>query len=190
MSPAPRKTNAEPKATTRGSESSRRNAPSERRRDGSPDTLDASDPESGRPSRRPDSASAARTAPGRVLIELSELQINRVVRSATETGSLAALFGGPELADVLAQNESTLRDYAGFDNAKVSRSLLQALLILSSLPADGSHLGIADISRRAGINSSTVHRYLATWRLVGIVDRDPNTRRYGRPRPGVVVDEE
>jgi len=114
------------------------------------------------------------------------MQINQVVRGAAQGGSVAALFGGPELADVLAENESVLRAYAGFNNSKVSRSLLQALLILSSLPVDGSHLGIADISRIAGINSSTVHRYLATWLLVGVVDRDPNTRRYGRPRPSAV----
>jgi len=49
---------------------------------------------------------------------------------------------------------------------------------VASLPDDGSYLGNAQLARMLDMNVSTVHRYLQTLVAVGLVERDPSTRRY------------
>ncbi len=108
------------------------------------------------------------------------------MRDAARAGSLAPLLGGEEtLADALAGYQDILQAYAEFENPRVSRSLLQGLLILSSLPAEGRFTALGALSQRLEISPSTVHRYLTTWTLVGLVERDPKTRHYRRPKFGV-----
>lgn len=129
---------------------------------------------------------AARPEGPNVLVELSAVQVNRVVRDAARAGSLAPLLGGEEtLVDALAGYQDILQAYAEFENSRVSRSLLQALLILSSLPAEGRFIGLGALSQQLEISPSTVHRYLTTWTLVGLVERDPKTRHYRRATFGV-----
>jgi IclR family transcriptional regulator, pca regulon regulatory protein len=64
------------------------------------------------------------------------------------------------------------------DDSRLSRSLLSGLLILVAFPADGSYMGNAEIADTLGMNTSTAHRYIQTLVAVGVVERDPNTRRY------------
>jgi DNA-binding IclR family transcriptional regulator len=56
--------------------------------------------------------------------------------------------------------------------------LLSGLLVLSSLPADGSYAGIVEMARSAGMHNSKVHRYVTTLVAAGLVQRDPSTRKY------------
>jgi DNA-binding IclR family transcriptional regulator len=60
----------------------------------------------------------------------------------------------------------------------LSRSLLPGLLLLTSLPLDGSYLGNAEVARMIGMNASTAHRYVSILVEVGLVERDSTTRRY------------
>lgn len=60
---------------------------------------------------------------------------------------------------------------------RYSESLLTAFDILSVFEPD-QLLGVADIARLAGANSSTTHRYLITWVLLGYLVQDPATRKY------------
>jgi hypothetical protein len=187
VSSASKKTNHGPKASAVRPGSSKRGSPSARGRNQSAGTsiVSASDSGPERPSRRSGSERVPPSKSEGVLIELTEVQVNQVLRGTSQAGSLAALFSGhSELTDALVKNQPALRSYDGFDNAKVSRSLLQALLILSTLPADGGYMGVQDICALVAISPSTVHRYLTTWVLAGWVDRDPRTRRYRRPMPG------
>jgi phosphate/sulfate permease len=68
------------------------------------------------------------------------------------------------------------------DDPRMSRSLLQGLVVLSGFPADGSEIGVIDLAHQIGLGASTTHRYVATLLSVGLIDRDPSTRRYSLAR--------
>lgn len=63
-------------------------------------------------------------------------------------------------------------------NRRLSRSLLAGLLVLSCFPPEGMDIGIKDISEQLDLNTSTVHRYVLTLVAAGLLERDPDTRRY------------
>jgi DNA-binding MarR family transcriptional regulator len=69
------------------------------------------------------------------------------------------------------------------EDRRLSRSLLSGLLVLSSFPADGEYLGIAELARMLGMNTSTTHRYVTTLLAVGLLERDSTTRRYRLAAP-------
>jgi len=109
----------------------------------------------------------------RIVIELSPAQVDRVVRGAAEGGSMSVLLSGlDDVREVLAREPRQLED------SRLSRSLLAGLLMLASFPADGSYLGNAEIARMLDMNPSTTHRYVSTLVAVGLLERDPTTRRY------------
>jgi hypothetical protein len=120
------------------------------------------------------SAAAARTrGSDAAVIELIPSQVERVVRAAADGGSISVLLSGLErVRGTLATRPAQLQD------PRLSRSLLAGLLLVASLPGDGSYLGNAQLARLLGMNVSTVHRYLQTLVAVGLVERDPGTRRY------------
>jgi hypothetical protein len=108
-----------------------------------------------------------------ITIELSAAQVDRVVRDAADGGNMSVLLTGlKDVRTVLAQEPRQLED------SRLSRSLLAGLLMLASFPADGSYLGNAEIARMLDMNPSTTHRYVSTLVAVGLLERDPSTRRY------------
>jgi hypothetical protein len=112
-------------------------------------------------------------SPGKVLVELSRAQVDRIVRNAAEGGSMSVLLSGlKDIRAVLAREPRQLED------SRLSRSLLAGLLMLASFPSDGSYLGNAEIARLLDMNPSTTHRYVSTLVAVGLLERDPATRRY------------
>lgn len=109
----------------------------------------------------------------RVSIELSTAQVDRVIRSAADGGSMSILLSGlRDVREVLAREPRQLED------SRLSRSLLAGLMMLASFPTDGSYLGNAEIARMLDMNPSTTHRYVSTLVAVGLLERDPATRRY------------
>lgn len=109
----------------------------------------------------------------KVVVELSPAQVDRVIRSAANGGSMSLLLSGlRDIREVLAREPSQLEDN------RLSRSLLAGLLMLASFPTDGSYLGNAEIARLLDMNPSTTHRYVSTLVAVGLLERDPATRRY------------
>ena len=142
---------------------------------------------SARPSRtatKPSRASEARVAfagaspNGEALsIELSRAQVDQVVRAASGRRSMSMLFSG-----LLASPERLAETLGEFDDKRLSRSLLAGLLVLAAFPDDGGHLGIGEVARMLGMNPSTAHRYITTLVEVGMLERDPGTRRYRLPR--------
>jgi hypothetical protein len=108
-----------------------------------------------------------------VMIELSPAQVDRVIRTAVSGGSISLLLSGlKDVREVLAHEPSQLEDN------RLSRSLLAGLLLLASFPTDGTDLGNAEIARLLDMNPSTTHRYVSTLVAVGLLERDPTTRRY------------
>lgn len=131
-----------------------------------------------RPSRR-----SARTEgePGgdAVLIELSKSQVDQVVRSAGQGGTLSVLLSAVKDPQWPLSLDSEEWSYpAQLDDRRLSRSLLSGLLVLSCFPADGGYLGIAELARMLDMNTSTTHRYVTTLLAVGLLERNPGTRKY------------
>jgi IclR helix-turn-helix domain len=108
-----------------------------------------------------------------VLIELSKAQLDRVVRAASEEGAMSVLLS--RLEEVQEHLEAALGQ---IESRHLSRSLIQGLLLLTCLPADGSYLSISAVAVRSGMTMSTAHRYSSTLLAVGLLDRDPATRQY------------
>lgn len=114
-------------------------------------------------------------------IDLSPSQVNHVLRTVLGERLDARLSSpqeGPSLHDghVKAALNNHYRSLQG--NRRLSRSLLAGLLVLSCFTPDGPELGIKEISEQLQLNSSTVHRYVATLLAAGLLERDPDTRRY------------
>jgi DNA-binding transcriptional ArsR family regulator len=102
-----------------------------------------------------------------IAISLTPSQIGRVVRKAAGTGNVTALLAGrTNIEETLAHKPELLK------SANISRSLLIGLIVLCSVPSDGSYIGVVDLSRRLGKSASTTHRYLATLVEVGLVEQN------------------
>lgn len=92
----------------------------------------------------------------------------------------AAREEGPEIDDGL---KSTIDiDLSSLDGSRLSRSLLSGLLVLAAFPANRSFVGNAEMAAKLGMTLTTTHRYISTLLAVGLVERDPNTRKYRRGR--------
>jgi Fic family protein len=111
-----------------------------------------------------------------VAIKLSSSQIDQVIRAASRSAGAASL--------VTNFHESSTIHIAGVarNNPRLSGSLLTGLAVLGLFPRDGSELSNADVARGLNIGASTAGRYLATLLAAGLVQRDPNTRRYSVPQ--------
>ena len=109
------------------------------------------------------------------MVELSAAQVNQVVHAAIEGGNLSLLLGGVrDSPERLAQAVSKVENV----DSTLSSSLLSGLLLLASLPADGSYIANIDVARRLGMNPSTAHRYINTFVAVGLVEKNPASRKY------------
>lgn len=114
-----------------------------------------------------------------VLIELTKGQVDHVIRAAGQGGTMSVLLSA--LKDPKWTLSLGSEDWAypsQMDDRRLSRSLLSGLLVLSCFPCDGGYLGIAELARMLDMNTSTTHRYVTTLLAVGLLERDPATRRY------------
>lgn len=116
-----------------------------------------------------------------VSITLSRNQVDHIVRAALgehAAPSVPALVAGTGFHRSHARQVLGSRYQALQDNRRLSRSLLAGLLVLSCFPPEGVDMGIKDISEQLELNTSTVHRYVLTLVAAGLLERDPDTRRY------------
>jgi hypothetical protein len=126
----------------------------------------------------------SRNTSGAVAIELSKAQVDKVIRAAGHGGATSVLLSvlkEPSWALELDSGEWVQSEQ--LEDRRLSRSLLAGLLILSSFPADGAYLGIAQLARMLNMNTSTTHRYVTTLLAVGLLERDSSTRRYRLAAP-------
>ncbi|MGH2879330.1 MAG: helix-turn-helix domain-containing protein [Solirubrobacteraceae bacterium] len=118
-----------------------------------------------------------------VSVTLSSNQVDHVLRAALGGGSapsVSSMVAGRDLGGSLARQAMSARYRALQDNRRLSRSLLAGLLVLSCFSSEDRDLGIKDISEELELNTSTVHRYVVTLVAAGLLERDPETRRYRR----------
>jgi DNA-binding MarR family transcriptional regulator len=105
--------------------------------------------------------------------------VDQVVRGAGEGGTMSILLSAlrdPEWTLSVDPEEGAYPEQ--MEDRRLSRSLLSGLLVLSCFPPDGGYLGIAELARMLSMNTSTTHRYVTTLLAVGLLERDPATRRY------------
>jgi hypothetical protein len=107
-----------------------------------------------------------------ISIRLSRDQINEVVRKAAASDGILSMLGAALTEDDVHTFEAKM------DDVRFSRSLLRALMVLASYPTDGSARSVSDVAKQLGMGISTAHRYTATFAEVGVLERDPATRRY------------
>jgi hypothetical protein len=116
-----------------------------------------------------------------VSITLSRNQVDHIVRAALGDDvvpNVSALVAGRGFHRAQAKEVLSTRYRLLQDNRRLSRSLLAGLLVLSCFPPEGVDVGIKDISEQLDLNTSTVHRYVLTLVAAGLLERDPDTRRY------------
>lgn len=116
-----------------------------------------------------------------VSITLSRNQVDHVMRAALgedAAPSVPGLVAGTGFHRSHARQVLSSRYRDLQDNRRLSRSLLAGLLVLSCFPPEGIDMGIKDISEQLELNTSTVHRYVLTLVAAGLLERDPDTRRY------------
>jgi IclR helix-turn-helix domain len=108
-----------------------------------------------------------------IAIELSSAQVAQVHRGALRDS------GESTLASRLITKLGVLTPpLSAMEDRRLSKSLLSGLLLLVTLPSDGSYMANARLARLAGMSQSTTHRYLATLLICALVERDPSTRHY------------
>ncbi len=113
----------------------------------------------------------------KITIELSKSQVDQVVRGAGSGGTMSILLTALRSPEWTLSVDSDAYPEQ-MDDRRLSRSLLAGLLVLSCFPVDGGYLGIAELARMLDMNTSTTHRYVTTLLAVGLIERDPATRRY------------
>ncbi len=111
-----------------------------------------------------------------IAITLTSRQVRRVVRQASAHGVSIGL-------DPLRLEESAPALAPLSANPNYSGSLIRAVLVLAALPADGSMQELTATARALDLSMSTVHRYLQTWLALGVVEQEPDSRRYRRSPP-------
>jgi hypothetical protein len=129
------------------------------------------------------SSAAGRKPAGEPLVSitLSRNQVDHVMRAALGEDAVPSV---PRLVAGTGFHRTHAREMLGLryrdlqDNRRLSRSLLAGLLVLSCFPPEGVDMGIKDISQELDLNTSTVHRYVLTLVAAGLLERDPDTRRY------------
>jgi hypothetical protein len=116
-----------------------------------------------------------------VSITLSRNQVDHVVRAALgeeAVPNVSGVVAGTGFHRTHARQVFGSKYRALQENRRLSRSLLAGLLVLSCFPQEGIDMGIKDISEQLELNTSTVHRYVLTLVAAGLLERDPDTRRY------------
>jgi hypothetical protein len=129
-----------------------------------------------------------------ISIKLSPAQVDEVMRAASRSRApsistlIADTLNAPLSSDDAKRRAksgaaSRLSGYMpiGDVDARLSRSLLRGLSILTCFGPDGGSRGIVEIAEDLGMSPSTTHRYALTLVELGLLERCPDTRKYRLP---------
>jgi IclR helix-turn-helix domain len=126
---------------------------------------------------------APRTPDGQVSVELTNAQVEGVIRATTHAHgpSLGLLLSG--LISERAITEGSLEDryHDELESGRLSHSLFRGLLILALFISGGEGRGVVEVARQLGLSPSTTHRYMTTLVAFGLLVQDPVTRKYRLP---------
>jgi hypothetical protein len=134
-------------------------------------------------SSRRSARAGARAADGVVCLELTEAQVEGVIRATADAHgpSLSLLLSG--LITEQAISESSLEDRysAELESGRLSHSLFRGLLILALFISGEEGRGVVEVARQLGLSPSTTHRYMTTLVAFGLLVQEPATRKYRLP---------
>jgi DNA-binding MarR family transcriptional regulator len=68
------------------------------------------------------------------------------------------------------------------DDERYSRVLARAMMVFASFPDNGQPCSVTELADQLSMSPSMVHRYIATFVELGLLERDPVSRRYKRRR--------
>jgi hypothetical protein len=120
-----------------------------------------------------DTKPRGRARAGATSIELSQAQLDHILRDVSGSGSVSlALAGLSDLGAAVARAQPLLED------SRLSRSLMLGVLLLAAFPSDGSYIGNSALADALDLSASTTHRYVSTLLALGLVERDAVTRKY------------
>jgi hypothetical protein len=142
-------------------------------------------------------------APAAITVTLSPTQVDAIVRAAARgrAPSISTLIAD-SLATPVARNGNgspraakggkapasrgslAARGYMPSEttDARLSRSLLRGLSLLTGFGPDGEQRGIVELADDLGMSPSTAHRYALTLVELGLLERCPRTRKYRLPQ--------
>jgi hypothetical protein len=132
----------------------------------------------------PQSSVGSRLSEQLVRVELTNAQVEDVIRASTQAQgpSLSLLLSG--LVTEQAISEGSLEDrYATeLESGRLSHSLFRGLLILALFISSHEGRGVVEVARQLGLSPSTTHRYMTTLVAFGLLVQDPGTRKYRLPQ--------
>jgi len=138
-----------------------------------------------------------------ITITLSPTQVDDVVRAASRgrAPSISTLIADSLAAPVARNGNNSPRSAKGDEtatvrgslaargympsettDARLSRSLLRGLSLLTGFGPDGEQRGIVELAEDLGMSPSTAHRYALTLVELGLLERCPRTRKYRLPQ--------
>ena len=108
---------------------------------------------------------------------------NNTARSSSSPGADVEPSSTADEAEDPSEDESQVGGYLPIDSSdpRLSRSLLRGLSLLTCFRSDGAPRGIVELSQAAGMSPSTAHRYASTLVELGLLQRDPKSRKYRLP---------
>jgi hypothetical protein len=139
-----------------------------------------------------------------ITITLSPTQVDDIVRAAARgrAPSISTLIADSLAAPVAGNGNGSVRSAKGEQpaptrgslaarggympsettDARLSRSLLRGLSLLTGFGPDGEQRGIVELADDLGMSPSTAHRYALTLVELGLLERCPRTRKYRLPQ--------
>jgi hypothetical protein len=112
-----------------------------------------------------------------ITITLTDAQIARVVLEASGGNQIAGSLSELGSLDELRQIMLPLLNHQSY-----SHTTFRAAMVLAAFPADGSEVELNQIATTTGLPPSTTHRYILSWTVLGLLEQNPDTRRYRRVR--------
>ena len=146
---------------------------------------DASDALAGSPTRGGRAArGAGRASAGQVSLELTNAQVEGIVRSTVDARgpSLNLLLSGLIAEQAISESSLEERYWVELESGRLSHSLFRGLLILALFISGEEGRGVVEVARQLGLSPSTTHRYISTLVAFGLLVQDPSTRKYRLPR--------
>lgn len=141
-----------------------------------------------------------------ISITLSPAQVDQVVRAAAQgsTPSFSALIStrlntgrleaeregirpsegaaNGDTADGQSDVQAGSKGYfPSYEDARLSRSLLRGLSVLTCFGPDNEERGIIELADLLGMSASTTHRYVTTLVELGLLERSTRSRKYRLP---------
>jgi hypothetical protein len=114
-----------------------------------------------------------------ITLRLTRAQVDQVARAVGGGGPMSVLLSGLWDPGWRPSPESWWQGPAPrFDDPRLSRCLLLGLLVLACFRPNGAFRGVADIARMLDMSHSTAHRYVSTLAAVGLLEHEPDSRKY------------